>query len=262
VLRAVPWVAAAVVALAAGVEGRAQQMRLSAPASYGYRVVARYHHDSNAFTQGLVYRDGVLYESTGLEGRSSLRKVELATGRVLQQRPVARAYFAEGLTDWHDRLIQLTWQSHVAFAYDLATFAPLRTFSYEGEGWGLTHDDTRLIMSDGSADLRFLDPETFRETKRITVRDRGEPVNELNELEMVKGEIFANVWQTDRICRIDPATGRVVGWIELSGLLPPAERAGVDVLNGIAYDEAHDRLFVTGKLWPTLFEIELERRLR
>jgi glutamine cyclotransferase len=261
-VRAVPWVVAAVVAIAAGVEGRAQQMSLSAPASYGYRVVARYHHDSNAFTQGLVYRDGVLYESTGLEGRSSLRKVELATGRVLQQRPVARAYFAEGLTDWHDRLIQLTWQSNVAFAYDLATFAPLRTFSYEGEGWGLTHDGTHLIMSDGSADLRFLDPTTFRETKRITVRDRGKPVNELNELEMVKGEIFANVWQTDRICRIDPATGRVVGWIDLGGLLPPAERAGVDVLNGIAYDAARDRLFVTGKLWPTLFEIELERRLR
>jgi glutamine cyclotransferase len=261
-VRAVPWVVAAVVAIAAGADGRAQQVPRSAPASYGYRVVASYHHDSNAFTQGLVYRDGVLYESTGLEGRSSLRKVELATGRVLQQRQVAPAYFAEGLTDWRGRLIQLTWQSNVAFVYDLATFAPVATFSYEGEGWGLTHDRTRLIMSDGSADLRFLDPATFRETKRITVRDRGEPVSELNELEMVKGEIFANVWQTDRICRIDPATGRVVGWIDLGGLLPPAERAGVDVLNGIAYDAEHDRLFVTGKLWPKLFEIELERRLR
>ncbi len=261
-MRAVLWVLAAVVAIAASVEGRAQHIPLPAPASYGYRVVASHPHDSNAFTQGLVYRDGVLYESTGLQGRSSLRKVELATGRVLQERRVASAYFAEGLTDWRGRLIQLTWQSNVAFVYDLATFAPLRTFSYEGEGWGLTHDRTRLIMSDGTADLRFLDPTTFRETKRITVRDRGEPVSELNELEMVKGEIFANVWQTDRICRIDPATGRVVGWIDLSGLLPPAERAGVDVLNGIAYDEAHDRLFVTGKLWPTLFEIALERRLR
>jgi glutamine cyclotransferase len=262
VARAVLLGLAAVVAIAAGVEGRAPQRSRSAAAAYGYRVVASYHHDSNAFTQGLVYRGGVLYESTGLRGRSSLRKVELATGRVLQQRAVAPAYFAEGLTDWHDRLIQLTWQSNVAFAYDLATFAPLRTFSYEGEGWGLTHDATHLIMSDGSAELRFLDPATFREIKRITVRDRGEPVGELNELEMVKGEIFANVWQTDRICRIDPATGRVVGWIDLAGLLPPAQRAGVDVLNGIAYDAEHDRLFVTGKLWPKLFQIELERRLR
>jgi glutamine cyclotransferase len=231
-------------------------------AEYGYRIVNTYPHDARAYTQGLVFRDGVLYESTGLNGRSSLRKVKLETGEVLQERDVDAKYFAEGLTDWQNRLIQLTWRSNVGFVYDMATFAPLTTFSYTGEGWGLTNDGKRLIMSDGAAagQLRFLDPSTLRETGRVTVRDAGAPIAYLNELEYMKGEVLANVYQTDRVCRIDPATGRVTGWIDLSGLLAPADRAGTDVLNGIAYDARGDRLFVTGKLWPRLFEIKLERR--
>jgi glutaminyl-peptide cyclotransferase len=235
------------------------------PATYGFRVVRSYPHDSRAFTQGLLYRDGFLFESTGLRGLSSLRKVRLETGEVVQKRDVEAKYFAEGLTDWGNRLIQLTWQSNVAFVYDLASFSPAASFSYVGEGWGLTRDATHLIMSDGqpSGQLRFIDPVSYREARRITVRDAGKPVNRLTELEFVRGEIFANVWQTDRICRIDPATGRVSGWIDLTGILPATERQGPDaVLNGIAYDSKGDRLFVTGKNWPKLFEITLERRLK
>jgi glutaminyl-peptide cyclotransferase len=234
------------------------------PALYGYRVVNSYPHDSRAYTQGLVYRDGVLFESTGLNGRSTLRKVRLETGEVLQQHQLEARHFGEGLVDWNNQLIQLTWQTNVGFVYDLATFKPLRQFTYPGEGWGLTHDGKRLIMSDGqpTGELRFLDPATLRETGRLTVRDGGRPVANLNELEFVRGELFANVYQTDRVARVDPATGLVVGWIDLSGLLTPAERRDTDVLNGIAYDAAGDRLFVTGKLWPRLFEVRLERRLR
>jgi glutamine cyclotransferase len=230
-------------------------------AEFGYRIVNTYPHDARAYTQGLLYRDGVLFESTGLNGRSSLRKVRLETGEVLQERTVDAKYFAEGLTDWQNRLIQLTWRSNVAFVYDAATFAPIRTFEYPGEGWGLTNDGARLIMSDGqrAGELRFLDPATFRELSRLTVRDAGLPVANLNELEFVKGDVLANVYQTNRVCRIDLKTGRVTGWIDLSGLLPPADRAGTDVLNGIAYDPRGDRLFVTGKLWPRLFEVRLER---
>jgi glutamine cyclotransferase len=229
-------------------------------AVYGYRIVHTYPHDSEAFTQGLVYRDGSLYESTGLNGRSSLRKVRLETGEVLQKRDVDTRYFAEGLTDWNGRLVQLTWQTNVAFVYDLLSFAPEQTFSYQGEGWGLTHDAARLILSDGSSTLRFFDPQTYREIGHVNVRDEAGPIERLNELELVGGEVFANVWQTDRICRIDPSTGRITGWIDLSGLLGPDERREADVLNGIAYDAAGGRLFVTGKLWPHLFEIALERR--
>ncbi len=227
---------------------------------YGYRIVNAFPHDAGAFTQGLVFRGGFLYESTGLNGRSTVRKVKLETGEVLQRADVDPRYFAEGLTDWDGRLIQLTWQTNIGFVYDAATFALARSFSYAGEGWGLTHDRTRLILSDGSATLRFFDPATFRETGKVAVIDHGSPVQALNELELVRNEVFANVWQTDRICRIDPASGRVTGWIDLPGLLPEAERRGADVLNGIAYDAAHDRLFVTGKLWPHLFEIRIERR--
>jgi len=235
------------------------------PTLYGYRVVNRFPHDSRAFTQGLIYRDGFLYESTGQQGQSSLRKVRLTTGEVVDVRRIESKYFAEGLTDWGNRLIQLTWQTNVGFVYDLATFAPVRTFAYPGEGWGLTHSRTHLIMSDGqpSGQLRFLDPVSFREVRRVTVRDAGKSVDRLNELEFVRGEVFANVWYSDRICRIDPASGRVTGWIDLTGLLPASERRGPDaVLNGIAYDAAANRLFVTGKLWPRVFEIALERRLR
>jgi len=234
-------------------------------ATYGYHVVNAYPHDSRAFTQGLIYRDGYLFESTGQYGQSSLRKVRLETGEVVQQRQVETKFFAEGLTDWGNRLVQLTWQSNLGFVYDLSTFAPVATFSYTGEGWGLTRDKTHLIMSDGqpSGQLRFIDPVSFREVRRVTVRDAGSPVSRLNELEFVRGEIFANVWMTDRICRIDPATGRVTGWIDLTTLLPATLRPGSDaVLNGIAYDAGRDRLFVTGKNWPRLFEITLERRLK
>jgi len=222
----------------------------------GYRVVNVYPHDAEAYTQGLIFKDGVLFESTGLNGRSTLRKVRLETGEVVQQRRIESAYFAEGLTEWHGELIQLTWRSQIAFVYDLATFAPRRTLSYPGEGWGLTHDDRSLILSDGSGTLRFLDPVTFRETRRISVTDGSAPVSELNELEYVEGEIYANVWLTDRIARIDPQSGRVKAWIDLHGLLSSGYRlSGEAVLNGIAYDQAGKRIFVTGKLWPKLFEI-------
>jgi glutaminyl-peptide cyclotransferase len=229
---------------------------------YGYTVVRSYPHDREAFTQGLLYHDGVLYESTGLHGRSSIRRVRLETGEVLQIRPVDARYFGEGLALWKDSLIQLTWQSGIGFVYDLKTFDLRRTFTYPGEGWGLTHDGSRLILSDGSESgtLRLLDPDTFREVGRLTVRDGGRPVAGLNELEFVKGEIYANVWNTEMIARISPKTGQVTGWIDLRGLLDPREAAGVDVLNGIAYDAKGDRLFVTGKLWPRIFEIQLVRR--
>jgi glutaminyl-peptide cyclotransferase len=226
---------------------------------FRYRVQHVYPHDPGAFTQGLQYVDGVLYEGTGTNGRSSIRKVRLETGEVLQQRNLPAQYFGEGITVWQSSLIQLTWQSRVAFVYDKATFDLRRQFAYAGEGWGLTSDATDLIMSDGSDRLRVLDPTTFAERRQIAVTADGKPVRDLNELEIVKGEIFANIFQTDYLARIAP-DGRVTGWVDLRGLLTPSERANTDVLNGIAYDAAHDRLFVTGKLWPKLFEIRLVRK--
>jgi len=223
-----------------------------------YRVVKVYPHDPEAYTQGLIYRDGFLYESTGLHGRSSLRKVRLETSEVVQQRRVDQAHFAEGLADWKDSLVQLTWRSNVAFVYELASFIPRRTFSFSGEGWGLTHDGTRFILSDGTDQLRFLDPDTFREIGRLRVVDGRTPVRDLNELEYVRGEIYANVWHSDRIARISPATGRVTRWIDLRGLMSGGFKLDPEaVLNGIAHDAAGDRLFVTGKLWPRLFEIQI-----
>lgn len=215
-----------------------------------------------AFTQGLIYIDGHLYESTGLNGKSSLRMVELATGRVLQQHDVPAEYFGEGLTDWGSSLIQLTWQAHKGFVYDRFSFSLVRTFPYEGEGWGITHDATQLIMSDGTAYLRFLDPKTFRETRRVKVTDEnGRGVENLNELEFIHGDVWANIWQEDRIARISPRTGKVVGWIDLSGIINKEELKGSGaVLNGIAYDAVGDRIFVTGKLWPKLFEIRVDAR--
>lgn len=224
---------------------------------YGYHVVRTYPHDPWAFTQGLQYVDGFLYEGTGLNGSSSIRRVKLETGEVVQRRDVARAYFGEGITVWKTDLIQLTWQSNVAFVYDRKTFAPRRIFKYKGEGWGLTHDGTDLIMSDGTDELRVLDPLTFAERRRIKVTAVGTPLRHLNELEYMKGEILANVWTTDLVARVSPDTGRVTGYIDLRGLLTPAEQRSVDVLNGIAYDEKNDRLFVTGKLWPKVFEIKI-----
>jgi len=222
-----------------------------------YTIQHVFPHDPGAFTQGLQYFDGVLYEGTGLNGKSSIRRVKLETGEVLQQRAVPAAYFGEGIVVWHKELIELTWQSQIAFVYDRDTFNPTRTFKYEGEGWGLTHDGTHLIMSDGSAALRVLDPATFAEQRRIAVTAAGAPLRNLNELEYVKGEIFANVWQTNYIARVSPTSGAVTGWIDLRGLLSDEEARHADVLNGIAYDAEHDRLFVTGKLWPKLFEIRL-----
>jgi glutamine cyclotransferase len=230
------------------------------PPTYSYHVVQSYPHDRRAFTQGLIFRDGMLYEGTGMNGQSSIRKVKLETGEVLQMRALPREYFGEGITEWKGSIIQLTWQTEIGFVYDMNTFQQTKTFAYRGEGWGLTHDGTRLIMSDGSSSLRFLDPATLQETGRLRVRDQNGPVEQLNELEYVRGEIFANVWNTDRIARISPKDGRVTGWIDLAGLLPPMERGGADVLNGIAFDEAGNRLFVTGKWWPRLFEIKLVQR--
>lgn len=230
------------------------------PAVYSFRVVNVHPHDPTAFTQGLVYQDGIFYEGTGLRGQSTLRKVDPASGQVLQRIRLPDQYFGEGIAILGQRLYQLTWQENTGFVYDKDSFDLLGTWRYEGEGWGLTTDGQRLIMSDGSHELRFLDPETLAELGRVAVLDGdGQPVPRLNELEWVEGEVWANVWQTDLIARIDPNSGRLLGWIDLAGLLPDEDRAAqrVDVLNGIAYDAATGRLFVTGKWWPKLFEIEL-----
>ncbi len=220
-------------------------------------VVNSWLHDSDAFTQGLVFHQGRLLESTGLYGESTLREVDLETGQVLRSVAVPETYFAEGLTLFGDQLVQLTWKEGRGFVYRLEDLAPTAEFVYPGEGWGLTHDGGRLIMSDGTSRLHFLDPSTFAVVGTLEVADSAGPVQHLNELEWVRGEVWANVWLTDRIARIDPASGRVLGYLDLAGLLPEAERLSgqVDVLNGIAYDPASDRIFVTGKLWPRLFEI-------
>ena len=228
---------------------------------YSYAVVHTYPHDPLAFTEGLFYLDGFLYESTGINDQSSVRKVRLETGEVIEKHDVPGQYFGEGIVNWKDRLVQLTWTTQVGFIYDLRSFAPRSQFAYPGEGWALTQDGKRIIMSDGTCELRFWDPETLLELGRLRVTADGQPVEHLNELEWVKGEVYANIWQTDRIARIDPASGRVVGWIDLTGLLKPSERTDEDnVLNGIAYDARGDRLFVTGKRWPKLFEIRLVKK--
>ena len=225
---------------------------------YTYRVLNQYHHDTEAFTQGLVWHDGRLLEGTGLVGESSLRRVVLETGEVEQIVPLPAPYFGEGITVWQDLVFQITWQNQQGFKYDVNTFEKLAEFSYSTEGWGLTHDGRLLIMSDGSSTLYFRDPETFAEMGRVQVFAGEEAVVRLNELEYINGEVWANIWQTNRIARIDPGSGQVTGWVDLSGLLEPANLTKpVDVLNGIAYDADNDRLFVTGKLWPTLFEIEV-----
>jgi len=240
---------------------RSELTAQSAAVVDGYRVVNVYPHDPDAYTQGLIYRDGFLFESTGLNGRSTLRKVELETGQVVQQHRVDPAYFAEGLAEWNLQLVQLTWRSNIAFVYDLVSLAPRRTLAYSGEGWGLTHDQQGFILSDGTETLRFLNPGTFRETRRVVVRDGSVPVKELNELEYVRGEVYANVWHTNRIARISPQSGQVTGWIDLRGLMSTAYQLDPEaVLNGIAYDAGKNRLFVTGKLWPKLFEIEVVPR--
>jgi len=225
---------------------------------YGYRVVRTYPHDRTAFTQGLEYRDGFLYEGTGMFGRSSVRKIDLDSGRIIQRYDLPQPFFGEGITVLNQQILELTWQSQTGFVYDKSSFQVLRSFDYPGEGWGLTNDGKQIYMSDGSANIRVWDSATLKEIRRITVKDGATPVTQLNELEWVRGEIYANVWQTDRIARISPVDGRVLGWIDLTGILPKSERPDPDaVLNGIAYDAAGDRLFVTGKLWPKIFEIKL-----
>ena len=229
----------------------------------GYEVVHSWPHDPTAFTQGLVLHQGRLYEGTGMNGRSSLREVELSTGAVLRQSRLDRQYFGEGIALRGNRLYQLTWRSQVGFIYDASTFEKVGQFTYPTEGWGLTvtDDGDSLVMSDGTSTVRFLDPTTFAVRRTVTVTDGGHEISQLNELEFVRGELYANVWMTNRIVRIDPATGHVKGWIDLTGLLPPEERTGnEDVLNGIAYDAASDRLLVTGKDWPKLFEIRVVPR--
>lgn len=228
------------------------------PRVLGYRVARQFPHDPGAFTQGLFFHGGVLYESTGLRGESSLRRVQLETGEVLFERRLLPTLFGEGAALAGERIVQLTWQAGIGFVYDRETFRLLREFRYAGEGWGLTFDGERLVMSDGSDTLRFLDPDTLRETRRLRVRADGAPLDRLNELEWIKGEIWANIWTEDRLARIRPDTGEVTAFVDLEGLLPPASRRpDTDVLNGIAWDPSGRRLFVTGKKWPTLFEIEI-----
>jgi len=223
-----------------------------------YQVINEYPHDPQAFTQGLIFLDGYFYESTGLYGESSLRKVDVETGQVLQQIDLPSQYFGEGLTEWEGVLVQLTWRENMGFVYRLEDFSLLEEFSYPTQGWGLTHDGDRLIMSDGSYTLYFLDGETFEVVDQVIVTDQGKKIAYINELEYVNGEIFANIYQTDTIIRIDPINGEVLGRIDLSGILPQEEQSSVtDVLNGIAYDPENDRLFITGKFWPKIYEINL-----
>ena len=233
----------------------AAEMTISSDRTPVYDVVVKntYAHDPGAFTQGLVFDGGYLYEGTGLWGQSSIRKVELETGTVVNRRDIPNEYFGEGIAIWEDKIYQLTWRSGTGFVYGKTTFDSLSSFSYDTEGWGLTNDDERLIMSDGSSKVYFRDPDTFDVTGQIQVADAGEPVNDLNELEYIAGDLFANVWREDRIARISPKTGAVVGWIDLSHICESHR----GVLNGIAYDRAGGRLFITGKNWDTLYEIEL-----
>ena len=228
---------------------------------YGYEVVRVFPHDRGAFTEGLFYENGVLWESTGLPGHSFVRKEELDTGRVLEQHDLPARDFGEGIVRWGGALYQLTWQEHFGYVYDARSLQVKSTFRYAGEGWSFTKDNHVIYMDDGTPDIRVLEPGSLRELRRIHVTDEGRPVENLNELEWVRGELYADIWQTNLIARIDPASGHVVGWIDLAGLLPRSDvRPDTDVLNGIAYDAEHDRLFVTGKNWPKLFQIRLRPR--
>ena len=234
-----------------GSEGRAKQVF--------YQVINSYPHDPTSFTQGLLWHEGSLYESTGQYGESKLRKLEFPTGRVVREIKLSPELFGEGLALVDGRLIQLTWKSRRGFVYDLNTFRLLEEFKYDTEGWGLTYDGKNLILSDGSSDLFYLDPQTFRLVKKLPVRFNGQPIRELNELEFIDGEIWANAWQTDLILRIDPSTGQVTSFLDLKGILAPSDKTGREnVLNGIAYDAGRNRIFITGKLWPRVFEIGIK----
>lgn len=224
----------------------------------GYKIVAQYPHSTSSYTEGLFYLDGLFYEGTGLKGHSVLRVTKPETGKSLQQVNLPASYFGEGIVDWGSRIYQWTWQSHTCFVYDRFTFRLIRQFTYPGEGWGMTRTHQEIITSDGTAILRFRNPETFQETRHIIVKDGATPVPMLNELEYVRGEIYANVWHSDRIARISQEDGHVIGWIDLTGILPDDQKVDAEsVLNGIAYDAQQDRLFVTGKQWPTIFEIKI-----
>jgi len=229
----------------------------AAAPEYGYKIVHVFPHDPTSFTEGLEYHDGFLYESTGLEHRSVLRKVRLETGAPLQEIHLAPNIFGEGITIINSKIFQLTYKTEIGYIYDFASFRLLNTFKYQGEGWSLTNDGKNIYMDDGTSQIRVWDPNSMHELRRITVHDGARSIDQVNELEWVHGEIYANIWQTERIARISPADGHVIGWIDLKGILPPSERKDVDVLNGIAYDAAGERLFVTGKLWPKLFEIKI-----
>lgn len=225
---------------------------------YGYSIVAKYPHSTDSYTEGFIYKDGKFYEGTGMEGRSGLQVLDPATAKVLQERKMTANFFGEGIVDWGANILQWTWQTHVGVVMDRATLKPIRTFNYTGEGWGMTRDAKRLITSDGTATLRFRNPETFADIGHIDVTDGGKPVDQLNELEYIKGEIWANVWHQERIARISPKDGHVIAWVDVTGILPAAQkRDDESVLNGIAYDEAKDRIFITGKQWPTIFEIKV-----
>jgi glutaminyl-peptide cyclotransferase len=230
---------------------------LAAPVS-SYEIVAEFPHSTASYTEGFFYRDGLFYEGTGLKGNSAILVIEPETGKVLQRRDLPQQYFGEGIVDWGHEIYEWTWQSHVCFVYDRFSLRPAGQFTYSGEGWGMTRTAKEIITSDGTATLRFRDPTTFKETRHIEVKEDGHIVEQLNELEYVKGEIYANIWHTDRIARISPRDGHVLGWIDLSGLMPASRRVNDEsVLNGIAYDAQHDRFFVTGKQWPTVFEIRI-----
>jgi glutamine cyclotransferase len=223
----------------------------------GYKIVNTYPHDQEAYTQGLVFDNGFLYEGTGLYKKSTLRKVELNTGKIIKIHKLPDEIFGEGITIYEDKIIQLTWKSNIGYVYDKETFELLEVFNYSTDGWGITHNGTNLIISNGSSTLHVLDPRTFEKIGEIEVFDDNGPVSEINELEYVRGEIYANIWKTDRIARFDPKSGQVKGWIELKGLTSDISSDSDAVLNGIAYDKNQDRLFVTGKLYPKIFEIEI-----
>ncbi len=223
----------------------------------GYKIVAKLPHSTDSYTEGFFYLNGLFYEGTGLEGHSAVLVTQPETGKVMQRLEIPAQYFGEGIIDWGPNLLEWTWQSHIGFVYDRFSLRKLREFTYTGEGWGMTRTATQLITSDGTATLRFRDPETFREVRHIAVHDGAQAIGQLNELEYIKGEIYANVWHSDRIARISPKDGHVIAWIDLTGILPDNQKVNAEsVLNGIAYDPQHDRIFITGKQWPTIFEIK------
>jgi glutamine cyclotransferase len=250
--------AASVAALSAVALGCSAAPTASSTPVYGYTVVAKYPHSTDSYTEGFLFKDGLFYEGTGMEGRSGLQVLQPATGKVLQRHDMTRQYFGEGIVDWGSNIYQWTWQTHMGVVLDRFSLRPLRTFTYTGEGWGMTRSTKEIITSDGSNTLRFRNPETFAETHHIVVHDGVKTIDQLNELEFIKGEIWANVWHQERIARISPKDGRVIGWVDCTGILPASQkRDDESVLNGIAYDAATDRIFITGKQWPTIFEIKV-----